>query len=66
VQTTVITDEALLHTDCPPDKLLQHTSVGKLSYSRSLEFQFVNSHHCQQPVFLICHECMVERLNHFH
>jgi hypothetical protein len=29
VQTTVITDEALLDTECEPEKLLQHTSIGK-------------------------------------
>jgi hypothetical protein len=46
--------------------LLQHTSVSKLSYSRPLELHFLNSHHCQQPVLLIRHECLVERLNHFH
>jgi hypothetical protein len=46
--------------------LLQHTSVGKLSYSRPLVFKLLNSHHCQQPVFLIRHECLMERLNHFH
>jgi hypothetical protein len=47
-------------------KLLQHTSVGKLSYSRLLEFQFLNSHLGQQPVFLIRHECLMVGLNHFH
>jgi hypothetical protein len=33
VQKTLITDEALLHVKCQPDKLLQYASAGKLSYS---------------------------------
>jgi hypothetical protein len=52
LQTTLIIGEALLHIECPPDKLLQYSLTGKLSYRLPLEFQFLNSHHSQQPLNL--------------
>jgi hypothetical protein len=63
VQTTVITDEALMHTECCCSILQFLNYPIVLSYPVVPIPRFILR---SAPSFTIHHECLVERLNHFH